>query len=189
MKLPNRENAFIQPQKLVGYLLSETHSVGSSKAKLLRASGFNEENVDMLEQRLLDIARSQPVKEVVASPHGTKYVIEGEIEAPNGYLIELRTVWIIDLGQADPRFVTAHHSDEAQEVEMIQELDTVILTHDIQEKGLKAGDRGAVVHCYSDGKAFEVEFVNAEGQMIALLTLTNADIQVEAMQQKNKIVL
>lgn len=60
---------------------------------------------------------------------------------------------------------------------MISELDTVVLTHDIKEHGLKQGDIGAVVHCYSDGAAFEVEFINTEGKTIALLTLTNADIQ------------
>lgn len=60
---------------------------------------------------------------------------------------------------------------------MIQELDTVALTHDIPEHYLKQGDRGAVVHCYRDGEAFEVEFVNSSGQTIALLTLTDADIQ------------
>ena len=41
---------------------------------------------------------------------------------------------------------------------MIDELDTVVLSHDIDEHGLKKGDIGAVVHCYSDGLAFEVEF-------------------------------
>ncbi|MGG6267590.1 DUF4926 domain-containing protein [Leptolyngbya sp. AN03gr2] len=68
---------------------------------------------------------------------------------------------------------------------MIQELDTVVLTHDIQKEGLKTGDRGAIVHCYSDGQAFEVEFVNAEGHTIALLTLTHSDIQPETSQQTN----
>jgi len=48
---------------------------------------------------------------------------------------------------------------------MIQELDTVVLTHDIEEYGLKQGDVGAVVHCYSDGAAFEVEFVTAVGSL------------------------
>ncbi len=70
---------------------------------------------------------------------------------------------------------------------MIQELDTVVLTHDIQEKGLRMGDRGAVVHCYSDAQAFEVEFVNAAGQTIALLTLTDEDIQVAISQSMNKV--
>jgi hypothetical protein len=59
---------------------------------------------------------------------------------------------------------------------MIHELDTVVLTHDIPEHGLKQGDLGAVVHCYSDGMAFEVEFVTAEGKTVALLTLAEADI-------------
>jgi Domain of unknown function (DUF4926) len=59
---------------------------------------------------------------------------------------------------------------------MIQELDTVALTHDIQEYDLKQGDRGAVVHCYGDSEAFEVEFVDDDGQTTALLTLTSADI-------------
>ena len=60
---------------------------------------------------------------------------------------------------------------------MIRELDTVVLTHDIAEYGLKQGDIGAVVHCYRDGTAFEVEFVTAEGRTIALLTLNRADIR------------
>jgi hypothetical protein len=57
-------------------------------------------------------------------------------------------------------------------------LDPVILTHDIDKYGLKQGDIGAVVHCYSDGAAFEVEFVTAEGRTIALLTLNPADIRL-----------
>jgi hypothetical protein len=56
-------------------------------------------------------------------------------------------------------------------------LDTVVLTHDIDKYGLKQGDIGAVVHCYRDGMAFEVEFVTAEGRTIALLTLSPADIR------------
>ncbi len=60
---------------------------------------------------------------------------------------------------------------------MIRELDTVVLTHDVDEYGLIQGDIGAVVHCYEDGAAFEVEFVTAEGRTIALLTLDRADIR------------
>ena len=60
---------------------------------------------------------------------------------------------------------------------MIRELDTVVLTHDIEEHELRCGDIGAVVHCYKDGAAFEVEFVTAEGKTVALLTLTQADIR------------
>lgn len=60
---------------------------------------------------------------------------------------------------------------------MIQELEMVVLTHDIDEHNLKQGDIGAVVHCYKDGSTFEVEFVTAEGKTIALLTLNCTDIR------------
>ncbi|ACK70593.1 conserved hypothetical protein [Gloeothece citriformis PCC 7424] len=61
---------------------------------------------------------------------------------------------------------------------MIKELDIVTLTHDIQEHGLKKGSQRAVVHCYADGQAFEVEFVNDSGKTLALLTLEKADLHV-----------
>jgi hypothetical protein len=60
---------------------------------------------------------------------------------------------------------------------MIQELDMVVLTRDLPERGLKKGDVGAVVHLYADREAFEVEFVAAEGKTLAVLTLTEADIR------------
>ena len=60
---------------------------------------------------------------------------------------------------------------------MVQELDTVVLTRDIEEHGLKLGDVGAVIHCYGDGQAFEIEFVTGEGKTAAVLTLINQDIR------------
>ncbi len=60
---------------------------------------------------------------------------------------------------------------------MIRELDTVVLTHDIEEHGLKQGEVGAVVHRYADGRAFEVEFVTGEGSTAAVMTLTEGDIR------------
>jgi len=60
---------------------------------------------------------------------------------------------------------------------MIRELETVALTHDIDVYGLKDGDLGAVVHCYEDGDAVEVEFVDFDGKTIALLTLNREDIR------------
>ncbi|HLA49985.1 MAG TPA: DUF4926 domain-containing protein [Thermodesulfovibrionia bacterium] len=60
----------------------------------------------------------------------------------------------------------------------MKELDTVVLTHDIKEYGLTEGDIGAIVHCYSDSNAYEVEFVTAEGKTIAVLTLSPDDIRV-----------
>ena len=61
---------------------------------------------------------------------------------------------------------------------MIGELEIVVITHDVEEHGLKQGDVGTVVHRYEDGAAYEVEFVTAEGKTVALLTMAPAGIRV-----------
>lgn len=60
---------------------------------------------------------------------------------------------------------------------MFEELDTVILTHNIEKHGLEEGDMGTIVHVYKEERAFEVEFTTAEGKTVALLTLKNSDIR------------
>jgi len=60
---------------------------------------------------------------------------------------------------------------------MIDELDLVVLLHHDDVHGLEAGDVGTIVHCYKNGKGFEVEFVSADGKTIALLTLSDAEIR------------
>ncbi len=60
---------------------------------------------------------------------------------------------------------------------MIHELDTVVLVRGLEAYGLTQGDVGAVVHCYKDGSAFEVEFVTGEGETIAVTTLSRQDIR------------
>ena len=55
-------------------------------------------------------------------------------------------------------------------------LDTVVLTRDVTEHGLRTGDVGAVVELYGD-RGVEVEFVRASGQTKALVTLSVADVR------------
>jgi len=90
------------------YLLSDAHPVGRAKAKFFRAAGFDETNVVILQQCLITLAQTEEVKEVISSPHGTKYVIEGALSRPAGGLVHVRTVWIIEPGEDRPRFVTAY---------------------------------------------------------------------------------
>ena len=54
---------------------------------------------------------------------------------------------------------------------MIGEHDSVVLTGDIPEHALRAGDVGTVVNVYEAGRAFEVEFVAGDGRTVAVLTL------------------
>lgn len=66
---------------------------------------------------------------------------------------------------------------------MYRELDLVVLKHDVDDYGLKAGDVGTIVHCYPDNAAFEVEFLTAEGKTIAVLTLTPEEIRTRAERE------
>ena len=59
---------------------------------------------------------------------------------------------------------------------MFDLLDTVVLTRDIPDLGLRRGDLGAIVEVYGPN-AFEVEFVAASGRTQALATLTADDIR------------
>jgi hypothetical protein len=108
MELPNKSKAYISPNKIKDYLLSESHAVGKSKAKFFRSFGFEETNASHFEQGLIGIAQTKSVTESTETPYGTKYVVDGELETPNGITIYLRTVWIIETGDIIPRLVTAH---------------------------------------------------------------------------------
>lgn len=59
---------------------------------------------------------------------------------------------------------------------MINELDLVVLKHDIPENKLVAGDIGTVIHKYNKTN-YEIEFVTAEGTTIAVLTLSGNDVR------------
>ncbi len=108
MNLPNASQAFIPKNKLINYILSETHPIGKFKAKIFRKLGFNEENADLLETALKKIAQSQEIKDVTQFEYGIKYIIDGEILAPIGKLFKVRTIWIVEIRQIKPRFITVY---------------------------------------------------------------------------------
>ncbi len=57
-----------------------------------------------------------------------------------------------------------------------RELDTVVLTRDVPEASLRAGDLGAIVQIYG-ADAMEVEIVAASGRTQASLTLHPHDLR------------
>ena len=61
-------------------------------------------------------------------------------------------------------------------ISAVDELDTVVLTHDLPSAHLRSGDIGAIVHRYGPG-GYEVEFVTGGGDTVAVLTLSDADVR------------
>jgi len=108
VKLPNRRSAYISQGKLSGYLLSPTHAVGKAKSKFFHAIGFSAASEEALKQQLLTLAHTNEVTHISRSPHGIKYVIEGTLETKAKKKVRVRTVWIIEEHQNNPRFVTAY---------------------------------------------------------------------------------
>lgn len=108
MKLPNSKKAFVSKEKLLNYILSETHPVGKFKAKFFRNLGFSETNIHLFEKTLIKLAQAEEVKEVITSPYGTKFVIDGEINAPKRKGAGIRTIWIIERSNQIPKFVTVY---------------------------------------------------------------------------------
>ena len=105
--MPGSDKAFIEPLKLRGYLLSETHRRGRHKANLFRSIGFEAAMFLELEHELLRVAREDDVVEIDETPWGPKYVVHGMVTAPDGRRSLVKTVWIIDNDDGAPRLVSA----------------------------------------------------------------------------------
>jgi hypothetical protein len=55
---------------------------------------------------------------------------------------------------------------------MIEELASVVLTADLLQHGLLAGDLGTVVLVHEDGAGYTVEFATVSGDTVAVVTLS-----------------
>lgn len=60
---------------------------------------------------------------------------------------------------------------------MFKEHDQIVLTSDLPEEGLKAGDVGTIVHIHRQGEAFEVEFMALDGNTIAVATVMASQVR------------
>jgi len=65
----------------------------------------------------------------------------------------------------------SYEADSEGEPTVIRELDEVVLTCDLPEQKLAAGDIGTVVLVHGEGQGYEVEFMTLDGETIAVSTL------------------
>ncbi|MDQ6632999.1 MAG: DUF4926 domain-containing protein [Verrucomicrobiota bacterium] len=59
----------------------------------------------------------------------------------------------------------------------IKEHDCVVLTADLSNEKLKAGDVGTVVHIHKNDAAYEVEFFTFAGETIAVATVDASKVR------------
>ncbi len=108
MKLPNYDKAIVPREKIVDYLLSLAHRDGRSKAIFFSSFGFSVDAWQTLADMLRRHAAAHAVAKIESTPFGTRYVVEGEIDAPDGRTPLVRVVWFIDTGEDIPHLATAY---------------------------------------------------------------------------------
>lgn len=108
MNLPNAHLAVVDREKVVDYLLNPAHPDNGGKARFFFGLGFTVEQWQVFAEALRRLCGSFPVVQYEESPHGVKYIVIGRIETPSGPSPSVRTVWIVDKGNDNPRLVTAY---------------------------------------------------------------------------------
>ncbi|MFQ6090230.1 MAG: DUF4926 domain-containing protein [Candidatus Bipolaricaulia bacterium] len=59
----------------------------------------------------------------------------------------------------------------------LRELESVVLTADLPEHGLKSGDIGTIVLVHGDGAGYEVEIMALNGETVAVVSLFAAQVR------------
>jgi hypothetical protein len=111
MKLPNVERAVVPGRKITHYLLSTAHRDGQHKAEFFRSFGFKFEVGEKLASALLDHARQHEVVEIVPTPFGRNFVVEGALTTPDGRSPVVRGVWFIAKNMETATLATAYPLD------------------------------------------------------------------------------
>jgi hypothetical protein len=94
-------------EKVRDYLLSAANPRTRGKAAFFQGLGFDPAAWELLRDALLLIAQAEDVSPGQASELGTKYEIRATIAGPTGRRAVIRTVWIVNVGEDRPRFITA----------------------------------------------------------------------------------
>lgn len=108
MKLPNPDQAVVPEAKITRYLLDLTSPKGKSKAAFFRSFGFTIAQWQVMADALKQHAAAYEVASTEADEHGTRYVIEGALNTPDGRSPQVRAVWIIREDETEPGFVSAY---------------------------------------------------------------------------------
>lgn len=111
MNLPNAQHVRIKKEKITDYLLSTSSLDGRSKAEFFFGFGFCIEEWQIFSDALRLHGTSHEVVEVKETNYGTKYIIDGSLETPDGRDPYVRTIWQIDRESDSPRFITAYPTD------------------------------------------------------------------------------
>lgn len=96
--------------KVTKYLLNDRHPDGQSKAKFLSSFGFKIDEANILLAAINAHPTLNAVVGTVTNDYGVKSIVECSIQTPDGRNPCIRSVWMMENGSIDQRFVTAYPS-------------------------------------------------------------------------------
>ncbi len=106
--LPEAASASAPQDKLQGYLLNHEHPRGKEKAHVInQVLGYNVENWETFQKKLLTEVQKSPVTKTVSTQFGERYTVPVILYGRKDRFLRLNTVWQIDTGGKDPHFITA----------------------------------------------------------------------------------
>ena len=116
-RLPNANEARIDPRKLRDYVLNTEHTIGKYKATFFVEIGYSADNWQKLESDIREQHLSQPAEPGQESPFGRKYTITAPLRGPQGEVRQVATIWIIRPNNDFPELVTMVPANRPKESE------------------------------------------------------------------------
>lgn len=107
-RLPNADEAQIDPRKLRDYALDLEHGSGQYKAAFFAQMGYSAGDWQRLERDIREQHLSQPAELGRLSPYGQKYTITAPLQGPDSSARQVTTVWIIRPNKDSADLVTIH---------------------------------------------------------------------------------
>ncbi len=92
----------------MNYLLNLRHPQGAGKARFFAQFGFCAENWEQFAEALREHGCKHEIAAVSETGFGPRYVVEGELNTPDGRCPVVRSVWQMDKGVIAPRLITAY---------------------------------------------------------------------------------
>jgi len=107
--LPNVKEAVLTEKKFTGYFLDPTHPTGGHKAIVFeKVLGYNKSNWRELRSKIQQGILKYRRIERLGNSYGQKFEVRMIIKGPTGRCAKVKTGWIIDEGEVNPRIVSAY---------------------------------------------------------------------------------
>ncbi len=108
MRTPNAEHAEVPDRKVIDYLLALGSEEGHGKAVFFMSRGFTPEAWHELADALREHIRAHDYVEARQTRWGTRYVVDGPLQCPDGGFASVRSIWNIKSPATHPRLVTSY---------------------------------------------------------------------------------